>query len=345
VTQRDRVAIAPTGDEAATRADIATRAVRRGFRHLVLPPLDAVPEGAGLRVDRFEGDRLVSETGGARTERRLVAVGSTQDLDEAITSGRRDGGVVVTWTRDRVIPLENLIAAGQGRFEILAWVERLSDVPAALGALEHGADRVIVRTRTVAELDRLEARLEDVTASPIAWELLPVRRVVPAGLGDRVIVDTTSLLGPAEGMLVGSAAAVLLHVTSEAVGSKFTRPRAFRVNAGAAHLYTLMADGSTRYLSELVAGDAVLVVEARGLPRIVRVGRIKIERRPLVMVEVERGSRTFTAFVQEAETVRLSGEAEAVATTDLVVSTRIYAASFPPARHLGDIVSEAIEER
>ncbi|MCI4354845.1 MAG: 3-dehydroquinate synthase II, partial [Thermoplasmata archaeon] len=128
-------------------------------------------------------------------------------------------------------------------------------------------------------------------------------------------------------------------------GSRFTRPRPFRVNAGAAHSYTLLADGTTRYLSELVAGDAVLVAEPSGTPRSVRVGRIKIERRPMVLIEVERGGRRYTAFLQEAETVRLSAETERIPTTHLTAGQRIFGAAFPPARHLGGVVEETIEER
>jgi 3-dehydroquinate synthase II len=164
-------------------------------------------------------------------------------------------------------------------------------------------------------------------------------------MGDRVIVDTTSLLQPEEGMLVGSAAALLLHVASEAVGSRYTRPRPFRVNAGAAHMYTLLANGDTRYLSELVAGDPVLVARPEGPVRAVRVGRIKIERRPLALVEVERAGRTFTAFLQEAETVRLTTTEGRIATTELRAGATVLAVSLPPARHLGMAVEETIEER
>jgi len=224
-------------------------------------------------------------------------------------------------------------------------VDRLRDVPAMLGALEHGADQVVVQLAEVGQLDDLEAALDEPRGAAVAWQLVPITRVIPAGVGDRVIVDTTSLLRPAEGILVGSAAAFLLHVASETVGSRFTRPRPFRVNAGAAHSYTLLADGTTRYLSELVAGDAILAAEPNGAPRSVRVGRIKIERRPMVMVEVEREGRRYTAFLQEAETVRLSGEHDRLATTHLDAGQRVFGAAFPPARHLGGVVEETIEER
>ena len=193
-------------------------------------------------------------------------------------------------------------------------------------------------------MDAIERRLEHLPAA-LSWEKIPVRGVTPAGTGDRVIVDTTSLLQPDEGILVGSAAAFLFHVASEAVGSRYTRPRPFRVNAGAAHLYTLLSTGETRYLSELAPGDAILVCSPSGASRSVRVGRIKIERRPLLLVEGEFRNRRFTVFLQEAETVRLTTDIGPVAATDLKTGANVWGVSLPAGRHLGVAVEETIEER
>ena len=204
--------------------------------------------------------------------------------------------------------------------------DQVSEIPAGLGALEHGADRIIVEVPDAGVLDLLEAHLEIVEPPGAQWQLVPVTGHRPAGLGDRVIIDTTSILKSSEGMLVGSAAALLLHVASEAVGSKFTRPRAFRVNAGAAHSYALMADGTTRYLSEIGPGDAVLIADPiLGTFRSARVGRVKTERRPIRMVEVDHEGRTFTVFLQDAETVRLTTETGAVSTTELQSGVRVFA--------------------
>ena len=63
--------------------------------------------------------------------------------------------------------------------------------------------------------------------------------------------------------------------------------RPFRVNAGAVHAYVLLPEGKTKYLSELKAGDEVLVVRHDGATSVAYVGRNKIERRPLMLVEAE----------------------------------------------------------
>ena len=340
---RDRIAIEPTSDDAARRAATIDRAVRRGFRTLVIRGSAEVAAPKEARLFR-RGPAALTPVGGGATI-PIVKVSGPGDIESAAARGRSAGAVAVEWTAERIIPLENLIASGRGSFETWVLIERAHDLPAMLGALEHGADHIVLQVDDPAELDQAEASLDEVRAGPIPWELVPVHRLTAAGVGDRVIVDTTSILRPSEGLLVGSAAAFLFHVASEAEGSRFTRPRPFRVNAGAAHSYVLLADGTTRYLSELQPGDSVLVAEPRGRARSVRVGRIKIERRPMVMVEADRETRRFTVFLQDAETVRLSGEDARRATTDLTVGTKVFGAPFPPARHLGGVVEETIDER
>ncbi len=342
---RDRIRIAAVTPAAEVRAEILDRALRHGFRRFVVVDPAEAPQGAEEVLVRGPNQTLDWLRPSDRAPIPILPLADPDDLPKAIALGRARGGVAITWSAERVIPLENLLADAHGRYPVWVVVDRLRDVPAMLGALEHGADHVVVEITKADQLDEIEAALDEVRGVAIPWETVPITRILPAGVGDRVIVDTTSLLRPGEGILVGSAAAFLLHVASEAVGSRFTRPRPFRVNAGAAHSYTLLADGTTRYLSELVAGDAVLVSEPNGTPRSVRVGRIKIERRPMVLIEVEAHERRFTAFLQEAETVRLSGEKGRVATTQLEAGQRVFGAAFPPARHLGGVVEETIEER
>lgn len=55
------------------------------------------------------------------------------------------------------------------------------------------------------------------------------------------------------------------------------------------HAYVAVAGGCTKYLSDLKSGSEVLVVNASGHVRPALVGRVKIESRPLVLVEAEVG--------------------------------------------------------
>ncbi|HEV2230599.1 MAG TPA: 3-dehydroquinate synthase II, partial [Thermoplasmata archaeon] len=237
------------------------------------------------------------------------------------------------------------LAAASARIGI--WVEARgpSEMPAALGALEHGAKCVLVPIRSARTLEALAASIGRPALARIRWTEARIRAVRPIGLSERVLVDTVSILSEDEGLLIGSTAQVLFHVLSESVGSRFSAARPFRVNAGAPHSYVLMADGSTRYLSELAAGDQVLAVRADGSSRTVRIGRIKIERRPMLLVAATLGDAGATLFAQEAETVCLAAGSRRVAVTELRTGQRVRSARLPPGRHLGRIVDESIEER
>lgn len=324
---RDRVVLVlatPAGS--AARATLRREAERLGFH----------------RFAHLEGSALRSEG-----ERRRLSVHPVADRAglERLLRGRRGGPFAIRWTGDRVIPLELAVARRDATRPLAVLADAPEEVPAALGALEHGADTVYVEVADASELGRLDGLLDRHAVGPLRWVGFEVTRVEPIGSGDRVLVDTVQLLGPEEGLLVGSAAEHLFGVASEAVGSGFSGPRPFRVNAGAAHSYVLRPDGRTRYLSELEAGEPVLVAGPGSEPHAVRIGRLKIERRPLLLVEGRRAGRPATIFLQEAETVRLFTARGRVPVTSLKPRERILGVALPPARHLGEVVEERVEER
>lgn len=334
---RARPSIVPT---------LLARGRRNGFQNFVVAPKAALSPRAGERCFRRSGTRLLpippSGPSGPVESRRIS---SPEALARAIRRTPTGGRLLLTWSNDRVIPLEAALAAASGRIEI--WVEARGpdDMPAALGALEHGAKCALVPIRSARAVETLAASFEPPAPARIRWTRARIRAVRPIGLSERVLVDTVSILSEDEGLLIGSTAHLLFHVLSESIGSRFSAARPFRVNAGAPHSYVLMADGSTRYLSELVAGDPVLVVRADGSSRPVRIGRIKIERRPMLLVAATLGDVGATLFAQEAETVCLAVGARRVAVTELRTGWRVRTARLPPGRHLGRIVEESIEER
>jgi 3-dehydroquinate synthase II len=112
------------------------------------------------------------------------------------------------------------------------------------------------------------------------------------------------MLNRGEGMLIGSRANFLFLVHNESVGSSFTSPRPFRVNAGAVHCYTLAPDGTTKYLSELETGVEILVLDSKGNARRAAIGRCKIEKRPMLMIKAKVGDEIGGIIAQDAETIR-----------------------------------------
>ena len=105
-------------------------------------------------------------------------------------------------------------------------------------------------------------------------------------------------------MLIGNKSNFLFLVHNESIGSSFTSPRPFRVNAGAVHCYTITPDGKTKYLSELESGSQILIVNSKGFSRNVSVGRAKIETRPLRLFKAICKNEIGTIIVQNAETIR-----------------------------------------
>ncbi|MFH0871555.1 MAG: 3-dehydroquinate synthase II, partial [bacterium] len=132
----------------------------------------------------------------------------------------------------------------------------------------------------------------------------------------------------------------------ESEENPFVAPRPFRVNAGAVHAYIRVPGGKTRYLSELKAGSEVLLVGFEGSTQRAIVGRVKIERRPMLLVEAEAESRPISAILQNAETIRLvNPQGEPISLLEMKAGQEILVALGQEARHFGMAVEETIEER
>ena len=259
-----------------------------------------------------------------------------------------------------MIPLENLVAAAQGSgTNIVARIDTLQAIRGAAFALETGVDglllpsdhaeiwadaQMIAAERLATQSEGNEISVDD------ASEIVPVEVVAieDGGIGDRICVDLTSILEVGEGLLIGSSANALALIHGETLDSEFVPPRPFRVNAGAVHAYVLMADGSTKYLSELTAGDSVAVCNAAGIVRSAVIGRMKIESRPFLLVRFshpESGTVGQT-FLQQAETVRLiSPLGEMPSVTSITVGDLLLARIGASARHIGQTVLSVAEER
>jgi 3-dehydroquinate synthase II len=147
-------------------------------------------------------------------------------------------------------------------------------------------------------------------------------------------------------MLVGNSSQALFLVHSENVENPFVNTRPFRVNAGPVHAYIRMADGQTKYLSEIGAGDRVLIVNFEGTSYPAVVGRAKIERRPLVLVEAEVRGQPISVILQNAETIRLvQPNGKPISLTDLEEGSEVLVRAEKGGRHFGVKFDESIIEK
>lgn len=267
---------------------------------------------------------------------------SDKASEEKAAELARLGPVVVSTTDWTVIPLENLVAVSD---HIIARVEDEAEAELALGILEKGVGGLLLRSDDPDTIRRVAALIEG-DAGTVPLVPLTITGITPVGVGDRVCIDTCSLFAEGEGMLVGNTSSALLLIAAETLENPYVSPRPFRVNAGAVHMYILAPDGRTRYLSEIGAGDEGTAIAGAGRTRTVAVGRVKIERRPLLLIEVEGEGQTASAIIQNAETVRLVGEdGGARSVVELKPGDRILGHLMKGGRHFGIAIDETILER
>lgn len=270
---------------------------------------------------------------------------SKEDEKEVTAAGGNVDYVVIKAADWKIIPLENIIASLKDKCKIIMEVTNREDAKLALETLELGTDGVLVNADS-SEIKKIKELIDEISTEKIELTTVKITQVKPVGMGDRVCVDTCSMFNIGEGMLVGSQSNALFLVHSETIESPYVATRPFRVNAGPVHAYTRMPDGSTKYLSELSAGDEVLAVDWKGNTRSMVIGRLKIEKRPLILVEAEFNGKTIKTLLQNAETIRLvDKEGNAVSVTELKVGDEILAYIEEVGRHFGMKVEESIEER
>ncbi len=246
----------------------------------------------------------------------------------------------------RVIPLENLIARTRGKSKLIAEVPNAEDARLVLETLELGTDGVLLQASDADELMEAIAVVKK-QAPEIELVQAKVTAVKQIGTGARVCVDTCDLMALGEGMLVGVQAAGFFLVEAEVYENPYVQSRPFRVNAGSLSMYTLASLQKTRYLSELKAGDEVLIVNREGKTRPASVGRVKIEIRPLILVEAEVEGKEIKTILQNAETIRLVTAKGSKPVTELKAGDEVLAhVTTSAGRHFGVAVpDETVIER
>ena len=113
------------------------------------------------------------------------------------------------------------------------------------------------------------------------------------------------------------------------------------MNAGPVQAYVMVPGNKTRYLSELETGDEVLIVDAEGHTKKSIVGRSKIEKRPLLLLEAEYEDVKVKSLVQNAETIRLVP----VSVSKLESGMKVKGYIDSSARHFGMAIDENIIEQ
>lgn len=261
--------------------------------------------------------------------------------------------LVAAFADETNIPLELLVARAQGTgTRVLkelasgaaAGVGGPAGVAGVAGVLESGPAGVVVRGDRLADVDEAGALIRARGDAHKELVRLEVTRAEPIGMGYRGCVDTTTLFGADEGMIVGSTSSGGFLVCAEVHHLPYMNLRPFRVNAGAVHSYVFGAE-NTAYITDLAAGVRAHAVSAGGRFREVVVGRVKVELRPLRLIEARHEDVTVNVFLQDDWHVRVMGDGGApVNLTTVTPGTGLLGHVVEPGRHVGIKVAEHISE-
>ncbi|WP_446425584.1 3-dehydroquinate synthase II family protein [Mailhella sp.] len=279
----------------------------------------------------------------AIAESDMPSMSMNSKADEEVIRDTLRSGVKAVLARGwEIIPVENLLAQCP---EVIAEAGSFDEAVLASGILQRGVQGIVVLPEAIADLKQIVAACKTCREHE-ELEEAEIVRVEPAGLGHRVCVDTMSMLKRGQGMLVGNSSAFTFLVHAETEHNEYVASRPFRVNAGAVHAYVRLPGDKTTYLSEVTAGTEMLVVDSEGGTTVAVVGRVKVEVRPMLLIEAKRGDKRGTIFLQNAETIRLTApDGTPISVVALKPGDKVLCRTDEAGRHFGMRVKEDIQEK
>lgn len=278
----------------------------------------------------------------------IMKVNDREELDkvvELVVSSHPDI-VIITFKDPTNIPLELILAVSQNsKCRIFKRVKDSRDGQVSLLTMEKGADGLVFSSNDIHEIIKMSEALKQSNTRKFDLQEAVVTNIKPAGMGSRICIDTTSELKQTEGMLLGSTSNGGLLTCSETHFLPYMNLRTFRVNAGGLHLYVWGPDDRAVYLSDLRAGSVVYAVDHTGNARIVTVGRIKMESRPLLYIECEINGIKINTFIQDDWHVRMFGSKGGILpSSEIRTGDRLLGYIDEPGRHVGLKINESLKE-
>jgi len=318
--------------------EVVISALESGAEAVVLP------DGKSATVREFGKIKTVEKNGDIVPGKDVDFIDIKSKGDEDKAAKVPENKIVVLrmldWT---IIPIENLLAR-RGK-NIIVQVENSKQAKLMVEILEKGVDGVLLNTTDVNEIKKTAEIIHGISEK-LALVTATITATKQLGMGDRACIDTCTQMALGEGMLVGNTASGFFLVHSESIDNPYVASRPFRVNAGAVHAYTLAPGGKTKYLADLKAGDEVLVVDFKGKSQVAYLGRNKIEKRPMILIEAEAEGEPISLVMQNAETIRLvSPEGDAISITALKLGDKVLGHIEKAGRHFGIQVDETLIER
>ncbi len=318
--------------------EVAIAALESGVEVVVLP------DGQSETVRQFGKIKTVEKNGDIKpgVDVEFIDIAGKEDEDKAAAVPAEKIIVLrmLDWT---IIPIENLLAR-RGK-DIMVQVENSEQARLMVEILEKGVDGVVLNTTSINEIKKCAEIIQGVSEK-VALVTATITATKQLGMGDRACLDTCTQMTLGEGMLVGNTASGFFLVHSESIDNPYVASRPFRVNAGAVHAYTLTPGGKTKYLADLKTGDEVLVVDFQGKSQTAYLGRNKIEKRPMMLIDAKAEAQPISLVLQNAETIRLvSPDGKAISVTTLKPGDKVLGHIEKAGRHFGMQVDETLIER
>ncbi len=262
--------------------------------------------------------------------------------EEAIRDTLNAGRKAVLARGWEIIPVENLLAQCD---TVIAEAASLEEAVLASGILQRGVQGIVVLPEAIGQLKDIIASCRTCREHE-SLDVAEIVRIEPAGLGHRVCVDTMSMMKRGQGMLVGNSSAFTFLVHAETEHNEYVASRPFRVNAGAVHAYIRLPGDRTTYLSEVSSGTEMLVVDNEGRTTVATAGRVKVEVRPMLLIEAKVGGKLGSVFLQNAETIRLTApDGTPVSVVALKNGDKVLCRLDEAGRHFGMRIKEDIQEK
>lgn len=174
-------------------------------------------------------------------------------------------------------------------------------------------------------------------------QFFQIKEIKEIGEGMRVCIDFVDILNPEEGLYVGNTGHGYIRLLSENRQSEGYPARPFRLNAGAFHQYVFQPD-KTKYLAELTPGETLTVSDGESEKEL-SIGRVKIEKRPLLRITCEKEGHIISATLQKSSSIWLQEKDNGqTPLQDLKPGDNIACLPDKPGRHLGEKIDEIIIE-
>ncbi|MCK5176745.1 MAG: 3-dehydroquinate synthase II [Candidatus Aenigmarchaeota archaeon] len=322
---------------------------RKWDKKIVTTALDSsadavvVEKGVSQKVKELGLIKTIAEDGDMKLKKDIVEIEINSKQDEINAAKIGKTKTVILKTNDwSIIPIENLIAQDA---EIVANVKNAKEAKTALEILEVGVSGILLSTTDLNEIKKTGRLLKE-QQEKLTLVKAKITKIEAVGSGDRACVDTCTNMVQGQGMLVGNSSSGMFLVHSESVDNPYVAARPFRVNAGGVHAYVKVTGNKTKYLSEIKSGDKVLVVDSKGNTTEAIVGRNKIEKRPMMLVEARTEDKEISLILQNAETIRLiKPNGKPISVVKIKTGDEVMVYTESAGRHFGMKIDETINEK